>query len=90
MLCVLLRIASSSVEKTTKLKYQMASFNMAFFSSFRAEISSLRVAGFIFSSFRMALFRLFVFLHGVFSSFRMASFRHEKLKWHKPASISNA
>ena len=55
-------------------------------SSFRAEISSFRVAGFIFSSFRMTLLRLFVFSHGVFLwgffvlFFSVASFRHEKKK----------
>ena len=37
-------------ENTTKLKFQMSSFRMAlFFSSFRAKISSFRVAGFVFS-----------------------------------------
>ena len=45
---------------------------MAFF---RVGISTFRVAGFVISSFRVALFRLFVFSHGVFSSFRVASFR---------------
>ena len=78
-------------EMTTKLKFQMASFRMAFFR-LCAKISPFRVAGFVFShgvisSFRMAFFRLFVFWHGVFSSFREASFRREKTKWHKPATI---
>ena len=35
--------------------------------------------GFIISSFRMALFRLYLFSHGVLSSFRMASFRLVKV-----------
>ena len=46
-------------------------FFFFFFSLFRAKISSFRVAGFVFSSFHMALFHLFVFLQGVISSFRL-------------------
>ena len=41
-----------------------------FFSSFCAEFLSFCVAGFVFSFFNMALFRLFVFSHGIFSCFR--------------------
>ena len=52
-----------ATRKMTKFKFQMASFRMAFFSSFRAKISSCGVTG-------------FVFLLGVILSFRMAFFRH--------------
>ena len=86
----------------TKLKFQMASFRMAFFSSFRAKISSFRVTGFVFSHGVILFF--FVFSHGVFSSFRfvffshgvfyfvfssfrVTSFRRKKTQWHKPATI---
>ena len=50
-------------------------FSRGVCSSFRVGISTFRVVGFVISSFRMALFRLFVFSHGVISSFREASFR---------------
>ena len=73
------------------------------FSSFRAKILSLRVAGFVFShgvilSFRTAFFRLFVFFAWrfyfifIFLSFRLFA-RHlfprkeEKTKGHKTATI---
>ena len=52
----------------------MASFRMAFFSSFHVGISTFRVAGFVILSFRVALFRLFVFSHGVISPFRLFVF----------------
>ena len=44
------------------------------FSSFRAGVSSFRAAGFVFSSLRVALFRLVVFTHGVFRLFRLFVF----------------
>ena len=46
------------------------------FSSFRARFSSFRVAHFVFSSFRLALFRLFVISLGVFSLFRLFAWRY--------------
>ena len=60
-------------EKTTKLKFQMASFRMFFFffCLFCAEILSFRVEGFVFS---MALFCLFAWRFSFFSFFRVASF----------------
>ena len=49
-------------KRTTKLKFQNGVISHGVFSSFRAEISSFRVVGFVFS-------------HGVSSSFCMAFFR---------------
>ena len=80
----------------------MALFRMAFFLSFRARFSSFRVAHFVFSSFRLALFRLFVISLGVFSLFRLFAWRYfvlaprynarrkdERMKWHKQATKGN-
>ena len=88
----------SATRKDDKLTVLNVVFSHGVFSSFRVGSSTFRVAGFIISSFRVALFRLFDFSHGVFSSFRVASFRlfvfhvalfrDEKTKWHKPATIS--
>ena len=50
-------------------------FSHGVFSSFHVGISTFRVAGFVISSFRVALFRLFVFSHGVISSFRLFAWR---------------
>ena len=86
------------MRKDDKLTVLNGVFSRGVFSSFRVGISTFRVAGFVISSFRVALFRLFVFSHGVISSFRVASFpffsrgvfsgrKDEKTKWHKPATI---
>ena len=58
------------------------------------------MAHFVFSSFRLALFRLFVISLGVFSLFRLFAWRYfvlaprhnarrkdERTKWHKQATI---
>ena len=82
-----------ATRKDDKTKVSNGVFSNGVFSSFRAKISSFRVAVFLFflplshgviSSFRLFtwhFFRLFIFSHGAFSSFRVASFRREKTKW---------
>ena len=80
----------------------MALFRIAFISSFHARVSSIRVVHFVISSFRLALFRLFVISLGVLSLFRLFTWfyfvlapRHNawrkdetiNTKWHKPATI---
>ena len=70
------------------------------FSSFCAHFSSFGVAHFIFLSFRLVLFRLFVISLGVFLLFRLFAWRYfvlaprhnarrkdEITKWHKQAAI---
>ena len=84
-------------EKTTKLKFQIASFRMAFFRLFALKF---RLFEWRVSSFRLFAWRYFVFWHGVFSSFLFFAWRFlvfsrsifsprqdEKTKWHNPATI---
>ena len=79
-----------------KIKVSNGVFSHGVFSSFRAKISSFRGAGFVFSSFRMALFRLFawrffvrLFAWRLFISSRgvFSARKEEKTKWNKPATI---
>ena len=77
----------SPTRKDDKLTVLNGVFAVGVFSSFPVGISTFQVAGFVISFFRVALFRLFVFLRGVFSFFRVALFLGEKMKWHKPATI---
>ena len=65
----------SSTRKDDELTVLNGVFSRGVFSSFRVGISTFRVAGFVISSFRVALFRLFVFSHGVISSFRLFAWR---------------
>ena len=61
--------------KDDKLTVLNGVFSRGVFLSFRIGISTFRVAGFVISSFRVALFRLFAWRYFVCSSFRVASFR---------------
>ena len=71
----------SATRKDDKLTVLNGVFSRGVFSSFRVGISTFRVAGFVISSFRVALFRLFawryfVFSRGVLSSFRFFAWRY--------------
>ena len=65
----------SPTRKDDKLTFLNSVFSCGVFSSFRVRISIFREAGFVISSFRMALFRLFAWRYFVISSFHVASFR---------------
>ena len=91
-----------AAQKDDKMTVLNGVFSHGVFTSFRVGLSIFRVAGFVISSFRVALFRLFFFSHGVNSLFRLFAWwvfvfsrcvfffsqrKNEKTKWHKQATI---